>query len=147
MIWLFGRICGCRAFSYLIPTMDSIIEAIANRLRIRGDAFHPCNSQFQWFDGLTMSGFILNRYAPFITGISPFQSFQAFHCFALFQSFQTVSLAGNFHVSRIPETSKELQNIVEAIQSNRHRRFARFAEIGRCTAPFERRSRGETLLL
>ena len=128
--------------------MDSIIEAIANRLRIRGDAFHPCNSQFQWFHEPAMSGLKgLNRYAPFITGISPFQSFQAFHCFALFQSFQTVSLTGNFHVSRIPETSKELQNIVEAIQSNRHRRFARFAEIGRCTAPFERRSRGETLLL
>ena len=29
--------------------MDSIIEAIANRLRIRGDVFHPCNSQFQLF--------------------------------------------------------------------------------------------------
>jgi hypothetical protein len=62
-----------------------------------------------------------NRYAPFITGINPFQSFQAFHCFALFQSFHTVSLTGNFHVSRIPETSKELQNIVEAIQFDRHR--------------------------
>ena len=67
---LFGRICRCRAFSYLIPTMDSIIEAIANRLRIRGDDFHPCNSQFQSFQPFI-------RYAPFITGISPFQSFQS----------------------------------------------------------------------
>ena len=51
-----GRICGCQTFSYLIPTMDSIIEAIANRLKIRGDAFNVCNSQFQWFDWLTMRG-------------------------------------------------------------------------------------------
>ena len=35
-----GGIYRCRAFSYLMPAMDSIIEATANRLRIRGDSFH-----------------------------------------------------------------------------------------------------------
>ena len=54
--------------SYLIATMDSVIEVVANRLRIRGDDFHPCNSQFQSF-------LPFHRYAPFITGINPFQSF------------------------------------------------------------------------
>ena len=61
--------------------MDSIIEAIANRLRIRGDAFHPCNSQFQSFQPF-------NRYAPFITEISPFQAFQSFNRFAPFKTFR-----------------------------------------------------------
>jgi hypothetical protein len=42
---------------------------------------------FQWFDGLTMSGFILNRCAPFITGISPFEPFQSFKRFAPFKTF------------------------------------------------------------
>ena len=35
-----GRTCACHAFNYLIPTMDSIIEAIANRLRIRLASFN-----------------------------------------------------------------------------------------------------------
>jgi hypothetical protein len=39
---------------------------------------------FQWFDGLTMSGSILNRCAPFIPGISPFQQFQPFQAFQRF---------------------------------------------------------------
>ena len=53
--------------SYLIPTMDSIIEAIANRLRIRGDAFHPCNRQFQSFASQPCPEFYegFDRYAPF----------------------------------------------------------------------------------
>ena len=30
----------CQTFNYLIPTMDSVIEVVANLLRIRGDDFH-----------------------------------------------------------------------------------------------------------
>ena len=41
--------------SYLIATMDSVIEVVANRLRIRGDDFHPCNSQFQSFQEPALS--------------------------------------------------------------------------------------------
>jgi hypothetical protein len=72
--------------------MDSVIEVVANRLRIRGDDFHPCNSQFQSFQPF-------NRYAPFITGINPFQSFDVLKGYRVVLALQ----------------------VVEAIQFNRHR--------------------------
>ena len=38
------------AFTWLVDcTMDSFIEAVANLLRIHGDDFHLCSSQFQSF--------------------------------------------------------------------------------------------------
>jgi hypothetical protein len=43
----------------------------ANRYFLPGHVWHithPSGDEFQsfqWFDGLTMSGFILNRFAPF----------------------------------------------------------------------------------
>jgi hypothetical protein len=46
--------------------MDLVIEVVANLLRIRGDDFHLCNSQFQSFQEPALSsieGF--NRFAPF----------------------------------------------------------------------------------
>jgi hypothetical protein len=60
----------------------------------------------------SLSAFKVQRFRP-----RPFQSFQPFHSFhrfATFQSFQTLKARafnssttdGNFHVSRIPETSK-----------------------------------------
>jgi len=47
---------------------------------------------FQWFDGLTMSGFILNCFAPF----NALRRFK----------FKVQEFKLNFHVSRILETSK-----------------------------------------
>ena len=89
MILVIRRNLQVTAFTWLVDcTMDSFIEAVANPLRIHGDDFHVCSSQFQWFDELTMSGSILNRYAPFITEISPFQAFQSFNRYASFKSFQ-----------------------------------------------------------
>ena len=49
---------------------------VINRGNGRATIFHKAQDYFglrlfqtfQWFDGLTMSGFILNRCAPFITG-------------------------------------------------------------------------------
>jgi hypothetical protein len=37
--------------SYLSPAVDSVIEALTSLLRIRGDDFHVCSSQFQSFQG------------------------------------------------------------------------------------------------
>ena len=83
----------------IVALLDRSVQpdktSLTRQHKIRGDGFHVCSSQFQsfqWFDGLTMSGFILNRFAPFITGISPFQAFQSFNRFAPFKSFQTVSM-------------------------------------------------------
>ena len=70
MILVIRRNLQVTAFTWLVDcTMDSFIEAVANLLRIHGDDFHVCSSQFQSFQSF-------NRFAPFITGISPFQTFQ-----------------------------------------------------------------------
>jgi hypothetical protein len=60
--------------------MDSFTEAVANLLRIHKAAFHVCRSQFK--------------------------SFNPFHRFAPFKSFQTLSLTGNFRVSRFLDHSE-----------------------------------------
>ena len=74
---------------------------VINRGNGRATIFHKAQDYFglrlfqtfQWFDGLTMSGFILNRCAPFITGTSPFQAFQSFNRYASFKSFQANDLS------------------------------------------------------
>ena len=74
---------------------------VINRGTGRATIFHKAQDYFglrlfqtfQWFDGLTMSGFILNRCAPFITGTSPFQAFQSFNRYASFKSFQANDLS------------------------------------------------------
>jgi hypothetical protein len=53
---------------------------------------------FQWFDGLTMSGFILNRFARFITEITLFhlfQWFQSFHRCAPFKALRRFEVQGS----------------------------------------------------
>ena len=71
MILVIRRNLQVTAFTWLVDcTMDSFIEAVANLLRIHGDDFHVCRSQFQSF----------NRFASF-------------------KSFQTLFLTGNFRVS------------------------------------------------
>jgi hypothetical protein len=70
---------------------------VINRGNGRATIFHKAQDYFglrlfqtfQWFDGLTMSGFILNRCAPFITGISPFQTFQTFNRCAPFKTLKS----------------------------------------------------------
>jgi hypothetical protein len=55
-----------------------------------------------------------HRFAQFQMGSSPFQSFKPFNRFAPFKTsdtsrrFKVQEFNGNFHVSRILETSKEL---------------------------------------
>ena len=79
MILVIRRNLQVTAFTWLVDcTMDSFIEAVANLLRIHGDDFHVCSSQFQSFQSF-------NRFAPFITGISPFQTFQTFNRCAPFK--------------------------------------------------------------
>ena len=81
MILVIRRNLQVTAFTWLVDcTMDSFIEAVANLLRIHGDDFHVCSSQFQWFQSF-------NRFAPFITGISPFQSFKPFNRCAPFKTY------------------------------------------------------------
>ena len=87
----------------IVPAMPRIprgqqagfVYHVINRGNGRATIFHKPQDYFglrlfqtfQWFDGLTMSGFILNRFAPFITGISPFEPFQSFKRFAPFKTF------------------------------------------------------------
>ena len=74
MILVIRRNLQVTVVTWLVDcTMDSFIEAFANLLRIHGDDFHVCRSQFK--------------------------SFKSFNRFAPFKSFQTLSLTGNFRVS------------------------------------------------
>jgi hypothetical protein len=59
MILVIRRNLQVTAFTWLVDsTMDSFIEAVANPLRIHGDDFHVCSSQFQSFKPF-------NRFASF----------------------------------------------------------------------------------
>jgi len=64
---------------------------VLERLGIEIDDLRQTESPFQPFQKPALSsteGF--NRFAPFNTGISPFQAFQLFHRFAPFKSFKEI---------------------------------------------------------
>ena len=73
MILVIRRNLQVTAFTWLVDsTMDSFIEAVANPLRIHGDDFHVCSSQFPIVQAVQSL-----RFVQSVSGYRRFQGFQS----------------------------------------------------------------------
>src|SRR5215813_8835952 len=101
-----------RAWKQVFPVETEPLRT--NRCRAQIVIFYPATfgtsltaaqeslfQSFQWFDGLTMSGFILNRFAQFTMGISPFKSFKPFNRYAPLKPFLANHIRKDFRCSQL----------------------------------------------